>query len=53
MADTMNQDYDNMSRDQLLNIIGQDISPDTPHEDLVAMARQRGQRDSDMGLNAS
>ena len=45
-----NQDYDSMSREELMQIIGTDVAADTPREDLVAMARKR---DSDTGLNAA
>lgn len=40
------QEYKNMSRDQLVALIGEDISPDTPREDLITMAMQRDSEDS-------
>ena len=38
-------DYEKMSREQLLAMLGSDADPDTPQEDLVSMAMER---DNDM-----
>ena len=39
MADR--QKYENMSRDELVQIIGIDVDADTPRETLITMAIQR------------
>lgn len=38
---TNSMDFNAMSRDELIDYIGLEVDPETPHEDLVAMAMQK------------
>ena len=41
MAHQYNQDFNSMSRDELISYIGSDVSDFTSREELIAMARDK------------